>query len=132
MPEFVKTVESIQKMPGDKKILKAEYLKELTAWNNRVDEGFAEGKPVRAAASLDDKDWESMNFPGEVGPQLVSFDGVMWVRKEIEIPASWAGKDVQLSLGAIDDNDITYWNGIEIGSTDGETLQRKYIIRKKW
>ena len=26
MPEFVKTVESIQKMPGDKKILKAEYL----------------------------------------------------------------------------------------------------------
>ena len=30
-------------MPGDKKILKAEYLKELTAWNNRVDEGFAEG-----------------------------------------------------------------------------------------
>ena len=56
MPEFVKTVESIQKMPNDKKILKAEYLKELTAWNNRVDEGFAEGKPVRAAASLDDKD----------------------------------------------------------------------------
>lgn len=45
MPEFVKTVESIQKMPNDKKILKAEYLKELTAWNNRVDEGFAEGKP---------------------------------------------------------------------------------------
>ena len=64
MPEFVKTVESIQKMPGDKKILKAEYLKELTAWNNRVDEGFAEGKPVRAAASLDDKDWEKYEFPG--------------------------------------------------------------------
>ncbi len=131
MPEFVKTVESIQKMPNDKKILKAEYLKELTAWNNRVDEGFAEGKPVRAAASLDDKDWESMNFPGEVGPQLAGFDGVMWVRKEIEIPASWAGKDVQLSLGAIDDNDITYWNGIEIGRTDGPTLQRKYIIPEK-
>ncbi len=131
MPEFVKTVESIQKMPGDKKILKAEYLKELTAWYNRVDEGFAEGKPVRAAASLDDKDWESMNFPGEVGPQLAGFDGVMWVRKEIEIPASWAGKDVQLSLGAIDDNDITYWNGIEIGRTDGPTLQRKYIIPEK-
>ena len=102
-----------------------------TAWNNRVDEGFAEGKPVRAAASLDDKDWESMNFPGEVGPQLAGFDGVMWVRKEIEIPASWAGKDVQLSLGAIDDNDITYWNGIEIGRTDGPTLQRKYIIPEK-
>jgi len=44
---------------------------------------------------------------------------------------SWAGKDVQLSLGAIDDNDITYWNGIEIGRTDGPTLQRKYIIPEK-
>ena len=72
-----------------------------------------------------------MNFPGEVGPQLAGFDGVMWVRKEIEIPASWAGKDIQLSLGAIDDNDITYWNGIEIGRTDGPTLQRKYIIPEK-
>ena len=73
-----------------------------------------------------------MNFPGEVGPQLAGFDGVMWVRKEIEIPTSWAGKDVQLSLGAIDDNDITYWNGIEIGHcTDGPTLQRKYIIPEK-
>ncbi len=79
----------------------ARYTMKLTAWNNRVDEGFAEGKPMRAAASLDDKDWESMNFPGEVGPQLAGFDGVMWVRKEIEIPASWAGKDVQLFGGLL-------------------------------
>lgn len=42
-----------------------------------------------------------MNFPGEVESTIGGFDGVMWVRKEIEIPASWAGKDVQLSLGLL-------------------------------
>ncbi|MEO4795158.1 sialate O-acetylesterase [Bacteroides uniformis] len=128
MPDFVKTVDAIKKMPSDKKALKAEYEKELMAWNNRVDEGFSEGKPIRAAVALNDGTWETMYFPGEVDTRLANFDGVMWIRREVEIPTSWAGKEVQLSLGAIDDNDITYWNGEEVGRTDGPAVQRNYVI----
>ena len=47
MPDFSKVVEDIRAMP-DKAAMKADYLKALEAWNNRVDEGFAAGKPVRA------------------------------------------------------------------------------------
>lgn len=54
-------------MLNDKKIFKVEYLKEFIVWNNCVDEGFVEGKLVRVVVLLDDKDWESMNFLGEVG-----------------------------------------------------------------
>lgn len=131
MPEFVQTVETLEGLPDNKEALKAQYDKELAAWNNRVDEGFTEGKPARATVSLKDAAWETMRFPGEVDSRLADFDGVMWVRQEVDIPASWAGKDVQLVLGRIDDNDVTYWNGKEIGRTDGYGVQRKYVIPGK-
>lgn len=131
MPDFAKTVEDISSMP-DKSAMKAEYLKGLEDWNNRVDEGFAAGKPVRAEAALDDVGWGKMNFPGEVEAQgLPGFDGLLWLRRAVEIPASWAGKKLQLVLGTIDDNDITYWNGKEVGRTDGHAVPRSYTIPGK-
>ena len=68
MPDFSKVVEDIRAMP-DKAAMKADYLKALEVWNNRVDEGFAAGKPVRAEVSLDDKTWGKLNFPGMVDHQ---------------------------------------------------------------
>ena len=68
MPDFSNVVEEVRAMP-DKTAMKAEYLKTLEAWNNRVDEGFAAGKPVRAEVSLDDKAWGKLNFPGIVTGQ---------------------------------------------------------------
>lgn len=131
MPDFAQIAVDVQQMAADKQTLKAEYEQVLTAWNNRFDKGLSEGKPVRASVSLDDGAWSEMAFPGEVDARLADFDGVVWVRREVEIPASWAGKEVQLFLGAIDDNDITYWNGREVGRTDGPANQRKYVIPGK-
>lgn len=131
MPDFAKVVEEVKAMP-DRNAMKAEYLKGLQAWENLVDDGFATGKPVRAAASLDDAGWGNMTFPGMVEEQgLDGFDGLIWLRRTIDIPASWAGKKVQLSLGAIDDNDITYWNGREVGRTNGYSATRLYTVPAK-
>ena len=131
MPDFSNVVEEVCAMP-DKTTMKAEYLKTLEAWNNRVDEGFSAGKPVRAEASLDDSNWAKMKFPGMVEEQgLNGFDGLIWLRRTVDIPASWAGKKVQLILGTIDDNDITYWNGREVGRTTGYSIQRNYTVPGK-
>lgn len=131
MPDFTKVVEDVRAMP-DKSAMKAEYLKGLEAWENRVDEGFATGKPVRAEAALNDNNWGKMNFPGMVEEQgLDGFDGLIWLRRTVEIPASWAGKKVELVLGTIDDNDITYWNGKEVGRTNGYGLPRNYTVPGK-
>ena len=131
MPDFSNVVEEVRAMP-DKTAMKAEYLKTLEAWNNRVDEGFAAGKPVRAEVSLDDSNWAKMKFPGMVEEQgLNGFDGLIWLRRTVDIPASWAGKKVQLILGTIDDNDITYWNGREVGRTTGYSIQRNYTVPSK-
>lgn len=64
-----------------------------------------------------DSAWHDMILPKlwestEVG----NFDGVVWFRKKVEIPSAWLNKDLVLELGPIDDMDITYVNGVKVGS----------------
>ena len=77
----------------------------------------------------DDESWNSIEQPGSWEQRgYEGFDGVMWLRREVEVPASWAGRDLKLSLGAIDDRDTTYWNGEEVGSTEVYNAPRDYRI----
>lgn len=55
----------------------------------------------------------------------IEYDGVIWARKEVELPADWAGKDATLSLGTVDDYETTYFNGEEVGGTSKHTLARR-------
>jgi sialate O-acetylesterase len=63
----------------------------------------------------------------------LNIDGAVWFRREVAIPEAWAGRDLALSLGAIDDFDVTYWNGERVGTTGAETPQyyaaaRHYVV----
>ncbi|MDZ7341153.1 MAG: glycosyl hydrolase family 2 [candidate division KSB1 bacterium] len=65
---------------------------------------------------FDDSRWRIMNLPTtweqtEVG----NFDGVIWFRKQIEIPESWLHRDLVVELGPIDDMDMTFVNGHKVG-----------------
>ena len=83
------------------------------------------------AADLDDSQWPTMRVPGEweqAGQGLDGLDGVVWVRKTIELPASSAGVAATVDLGPIDDNDVTYVNGVKVGSTNGYNDPRHYTI----
>jgi sialate O-acetylesterase len=67
--------------------------------------------------------WENAGYP--------DLDGIAWFRKTIDVPASWAGKQLKLDLGPIDDNDVTYFNGIVADSTMKEgswAVDRHYTI----
>ncbi len=72
-----------------------------------------------ARIGYDDSQWPSMELPtyfdndDKMGP----YDGVLWFRKWVDIPAEWQEKQLILSLGPIDDNDETYVNGEKIGRT---------------
>jgi len=50
------------------------------------------------------------------------------VKKEITIPQSWKGKDLTLNLGAINDYDITWFNGQLVGSKPNAGMLRNYNI----
>lgn len=49
---------------------------------------------------------------------LEAHDGLGVYRKEVEVPANWAGSDLVLMLGAIDDMDLVLWDGQRVAGTD--------------
>jgi hypothetical protein len=73
-----------------------------------------------------------MEVPGAV-PGFDRADGEAVARLVLNLPQSYAGKDLTLDLGKVDDFDQTFWNGQPIGSTGPETasswtVQRRYTI----
>lgn len=70
------------------------------------------------APSLPDADWHHMTLPqawdATVG--MDEFNGVVWFRRTVEIPAPWENRRLVLHLGPIDDGDSTYFNGTLVGA----------------
>lgn len=62
------------------------------------------------------EEWAPMTLPGHWQRAGLNFSGVVWFRREVEIPAAWAGEDLTLSLGACDKSEWTYFNGEFMGS----------------
>jgi sialate O-acetylesterase len=80
-------------------------------------------------ANMDDHEWGKMNLPGLWEQKgLEGLDGIVWFRKTIILSAADAGKTAILELSAIDDNDTTYVNGVEVGSIHSWNTKRKYSI----
>lgn len=80
--------------------------------------------------------WDEMNLPKYWDEDVLGdFDGIVWFVKEVAIPESWVGKNISVHLGAIDDCDKTYANGICIGEHNhsGEyAVQRAYNIPARY
>lgn len=75
------------------------------------------------------KNWQKIQIPGYWEDQGIrNLDGVVWYRKEIEIPASMVGKQGRLFLGRIVDADVVYINGQEVGNTSYQYPQRIYSL----
>ena len=68
------------------------------------------------APDLDDSTWKILPFPGDWHLHGLSSDGIVWFRKTIDVPAAWAGKDVILRPGPIDEVDATWFNGVKVGA----------------
>ncbi len=72
---------------------------------------------------FDDSTWRIRTIPAvwdETGPT--------WLRTRILVPESWQGRSLELRLAAVDDADVCYLNGQEIGRTDGWNRPRVYRI----
>jgi sialate O-acetylesterase len=71
-----------------------------------------------ALTDFNDAAWPAMTLPALFEKVMGDFDGAVWLRRIINIPESFKGKDLTLSLGPIDDMDCTYFNGKTVGSTE--------------
>jgi sialate O-acetylesterase len=88
--------------------------------NQHTDPGISEAATLAVQPKFDDSRWNlapvTTNWKG-----FDDADGEAVFRTTIDIPASWEGRDLELSLGAIDDFDTTYWNGKVVGQTNRTT-----------
>ncbi|MDB5014050.1 MAG: 9-O-acetylesterase, partial [Daejeonella sp.] len=129
LPDFAQAAEEIKNTSEQSK---EEYAKKVEEWEISAlakDAGYSQNKPVWAGNDFDASSWKSMNLPVLWEKSaLPDFDGAVWFRKKIVIPATWAGKDLKLDLGPIDDDDVTWFNGVTAGKTNGYNVPRKYTI----
>jgi sialate O-acetylesterase len=78
---------------------------------------------------FDDNRWPLMNIPQLWEEQtLGDIDAVVWFRKTITLTVDDIKENATLQLSKIDDDDVTYINGIKIGNTNSWNAKRKYAI----
>jgi len=128
LPDFADSVNEIRKLEAQIKTGTFNYDKLLDNWYTANDVGVSQ-KPDWSAPGLDTGAWKQMELPvywEKAG--LPDFDGIVWFRRTFELPAAWAGGDVLLHLGAVDDDDTTWVNGVKVGATVGYDIPRVYRV----
>ncbi|HEX8833298.1 MAG TPA: hypothetical protein VF719_03820, partial [Abditibacteriaceae bacterium] len=89
-----------------------------------LDKGISEEAKRAVAADFDDSKWQIVEAPLAMegyGGAWANADGEAVLRKTLDVPSSMLGEDLKLSLGAIDDYDETYFNGVRVGGFGAET-----------
>ncbi len=80
-------------------------------------------------ASYSPKGWKPISVPGYWEDQgIKELNGIVWYRREIDIPSSMTGKAARIFLGRIVDADALYINGKEVGHTAYMYPQRRYRV----
>ncbi|MEI2274320.1 9-O-acetylesterase [Sphingobacterium sp. ML3W] len=72
--------------------------------------------------------WGKMNVPQLWESKLGDMNGIVWFKRSIYLPKGSAEKAGSIHLGTIDDDDICWINGVEVGETKGYTTSRSYTV----
>lgn len=107
------------------------YMKWIKAAKDQNKDKAVAAKDWQSVDLQDEKNWKTMTIPGSIESNAISMDGTIWFRKSVDIPADWAGKPVQLSLGRIDDCDETFFNGVKVGAT-GPEVQNHWAVKRSY
>lgn len=111
----------------------------VQAWNQNLDDHDA---GLKAAVSwMDDgvnfSRWEKIRIPGMWTESLLSdseqtdskrSNGVIWLKKEVEVSSDQLEKPAMLVLGALVDRDEAYINGVKVGTTGYRYPPRRYPV----
>jgi len=136
--ESMMSEESLQSFPD---ILKTIEKNKDTAYVNDVNRKvFAATQKIKRpedkgiiekwfSLSYQPKEWHRIAIPGYWSDEgAKGLNGVVWYRREIDVPASMTNVPAKVFLGRIVDADELYINGIKVGSTGYMYPQRRYTI----
>ncbi|MFP9115135.1 sialate O-acetylesterase [Flavobacterium sp. RHBU_3] len=127
--DFDQAIEAMED-PEVKNALQRKYDKDMADWNAQLtakEGSMKDGKMIWAEAAFNDAAWPTMPVPAYYeNTVLPDFDGIVWYRKTFNLPNGAPGDGV-LEL-YVDDDEITWINGVQVGATRGYNTQRKYTI----
>ncbi len=131
-PYFKDQLDRVSALPPSLEVRQKQFNDAYAIWDQKasaMDKANVNGVLLWSKPDFDDSSWEEIHSPEIIETQgEQDFDGIYWQRKTIDIPANWSGKDLTLYLSTIDDNDVTYFNGVLVGQTVGYNIMRKYVI----
>lgn len=128
IPDFVPQLADLKQLVANPELARRETETKQAAWYQQVDPGSKAAAPW-SAADLGETGWKTMTLPTAwENAGYPDFDGVFWFRRAFDLPDNWDGGDVELHLGAVDDNDTTRVNGAQVGATIGWDLPRVYHV----
>ncbi len=103
-------------------LIPSRYISLNGEWKLRTDpkkEGVKLGWN-KAADFANNANWKTVKIPSTFH-DLGKYLGYIWVRRTVELPEDMRGKEMYLDIGAVDDLDDAYVNGVHIGRTGKET-----------
>jgi sialate O-acetylesterase len=128
LPEMADMLEQLKLVKADPAAARAQYETRLESWFSANDAGSGAGRSW-GDPGVDTSAWKTMAVPtlwenaGE--PEL---NGVVWLRRTVELPDNVGQVAADLLLGMVDDIDTTYVNGVKVGATVGYNVVRKYAV----
>lgn len=130
-PEYLKIVEEFKDDEYVKSLIQTEEIAVENWYNNllKEDKGLSNHDTLWFDPDYDCSEWSTLNIPiffKDLG--LDRFNGVVWLRKEIDVSASMVNKPARLFMGRIIDSDTAYINGTAVGNTEYQYPPRKYNI----
>ncbi|MCD7927196.1 MAG: 9-O-acetylesterase [Bacteroides sp.] len=135
LADYGQEAEMLESLGFDPEKIEAEYARKREEWYQALyehDMGWCDDHQVWAEPDYSDENWKEMELPGYWEDKgMKDFDGVVWFRKTVDIPRTWARKAITVELGPVADEDIVYYNGVEIGRTGGTDTPRRYTVPYK-
>lgn len=134
--EAFENSDEFKDMIADVPVMNTDSISKLYAVQMKERVEKIQGTPVTATdentfkeTTFNDKAWGELNTPSLWENQpLGNLDGVVWMRKTITLSAEDIKDQAILSLAKIDDEDITYVNGSEVGKNTVYDAKRIYTI----
>jgi sialate O-acetylesterase len=132
LPDYKLRVEDIWQKPENYKANEPENeklraLRDSLYWQVNLGE-----KQKAHTSKYKDENWKIMEQPNDWGEtELKSYDGFVWFRKEVTLPADWKGEDLIMSLGIIRHDALVYFNGSLVEEHENGGRVKAYRIPGK-
>ena len=112
--------------------IEASDKKRISAWYDRSSEedlGLQKSHVPWSSPDIDDSNWSTIQVPGYwANTSLGPVNGVVWFRREFNVPSAFVGKPAKLILGRIVDADSAFINGTFVGTVSYQYPPRRYDV----